>query len=161
MVLKAGDLYNMQKTRSNNSLGWLDAMSCLLIFLWVYAAASKLLDYQTFSVQLGQSPLLTPIAGLMAWFVPVVEILLAVMLGINKTRRYGLYGSFFLLVAFTAYIVAITRFSDFVPCSCGGILEKLSWNQHLVFNIGFVLLTARAIVLQSRLTFSTVSPHRN
>jgi len=116
----------------------------------MYAAASKLFDYQTFSVQLGQSPLLTPIAGFMAWCIPVLEILLSVLLFFGKTRRYGLYGSFFLLVTFTLYIIAITRFSDFVPCSCGGILEKLSWNQHLVFNVGFVLLAGRGMVLESR-----------
>ncbi len=51
------------------------------------------------------------------------------------------------MVMFTAYIVLITRFSDYVPCSCGGVLEKLSWDQHLVFNIGFVVLGFMAIVI--------------
>ncbi|MEJ0031509.1 MAG: MauE/DoxX family redox-associated membrane protein [Bacteroidota bacterium] len=41
------------------------------------------------------------------------------------------------MVMFTAYIVVITRFSEYTPCSCGGVLEKMSWDQHLVFNIGF------------------------
>jgi hypothetical protein len=48
---------------------------------------------------------------------------------------------------FSAYIIAITQFSDYIPCSCGGILQKMSWNQHLVFNFLFVSLAAAGILL--------------
>jgi len=27
---------------------------------------------------------------------------------------------------------------DRIPCSCGGIIAKLSWGQHLVFNLIFL-----------------------
>lgn len=50
---------------------------------------------------------------------------------------------------FTAYIVIILHFSYFVPCSCGGILEKLGWTEHLIFNVVFVLLAIVAILLQA------------
>jgi hypothetical protein len=35
---------------------------------------------------------------------------------------------------FTTYIILILNFSSFIPCSCGGILEKLGWTEHLIFN---------------------------
>jgi len=38
----------------------------LYVLLFVYAGISKLLDYENFTVQLGQSPLLSAYAGLIA-----------------------------------------------------------------------------------------------
>ena len=127
-----------------------DVVCALFILLFVYAAVSKLSDYEKFRVQLGQSPLLTASAGTVAWAVPAVEIVLSGMLLFQKTRLIALYGCFTLMVMFTAYITAILNFSDFVPCSCGGVLEKLGWRDHLVFNIVFMLLAAMAILLFAR-----------
>ncbi len=117
----------------------------LFILLFVYAATSKLIEFQKFRVQLGQSPMLTYFADWVAIAVPVVEILIALMLAIEKLRLAGLYASFSLMTAFSAYIISITRFSDYIPCSCGGILQKMTWNQHLVFNCLFILLAAIGI----------------
>ncbi|HMJ70499.1 MAG TPA: MauE/DoxX family redox-associated membrane protein [Cyclobacteriaceae bacterium] len=124
----------------------IDIISALFVVLFVYAAASKLLEYQKFRVQIGQSPLLTAFAGTVAWLVPAIEIIVAMLLSMLRFRLPGLYASFGLMVMFTAYIIVITRFSDYVPCSCGGVLEKLSWNGHLVFNLVFVAIGAVAIL---------------
>lgn len=119
----------------------------ILIVLFTYAALSKLHDYEKFLVQLGQSPLLTSFAKWVAWFVPAVEIIIALLLILPGTRLRALYASFTMMVMFSAYIVAITRFSPYVPCSCGGILEKMNWNQHLVFNIAITLLALLSILV--------------
>ncbi len=124
----------------------IEIISTLLILLFVYAAVSKLLDYQKFQVQLGQSPLLTAFAGWVAWIIPTIEVVISVLLAIRRSRLAGLYASFSLMVMFTAYIIAITRFSDYIPCSCGGILQKMTWNQHLIFNIGFTALALIGIL---------------
>jgi len=128
----------------------IEIISALLIFLFVYAAVSKLLDYQKFQVQLSQSPLLTPFAGWVSWIIPFLEIIISLVLAFRKFRLLGLYASFSLMVMFTAYIIAIAKFSDYIPCSCGGVLQNMSWNQHLVFNIAFVLLALVGIVLHSK-----------
>lgn len=125
----------------------IEIISALFIVLFVYAAATKLLDYDKFRLQIGQSPLLTSFAGTIVWLVPAIEVVVAIMLTRSRLRLLGLYASFSLMVMFTAYIVVITRFSDYVPCSCGGVLEKLSWNEHLVVNIAFVVLGFVAILI--------------
>jgi uncharacterized membrane protein YphA (DoxX/SURF4 family) len=125
----------------------IEIVSALFIVLFVYAAAVKLMDYDKFRLQLGQSPVLTAFTGIIVWLVPAIEVIIAMLLLTRRFRLAGLYASFSLMVMFTAYIVVITRFSEYVPCSCGGVLEKLSWDQHLVFNIGFVLLASIAIVI--------------
>jgi hypothetical protein len=124
-----------------------EIISVLFILLFTYAALSKLIDYQKFRVQIGQSPLLTAFAGWVAWIIPSVELFISVMLMTRRFRTRGLYASFSLMVLFTGYIIAILKFSDYIPCSCGGILQKMSWGQHLIFNIVFIFLALTAVLV--------------
>ncbi|ESU28752.1 hypothetical protein FLJC2902T_13470 [Flavobacterium limnosediminis JC2902] len=124
-----------------------ELISFLFILLFVYAAVNKILDFENFQVQLGQSPLLSAFAGWVSFWVLIVEIIVAVFLIFNKYRFYALTGSFMLMVMFTIYIIIILNFSPFVPCSCGGILEKMTWKQHLFFNILFVFLAIAGMLL--------------
>jgi uncharacterized membrane protein YphA (DoxX/SURF4 family) len=126
-----------------------EIISALFIALFVYAATSKLMDVENFSIQISQSPMLTDIAKILAWGVPAIELIISALLVFEITRMMGLYCSFSLMTMFTIYIILASRFSDFVPCSCGGVLQNLSWNQHLVFNIGFVILSLIGVVFSS------------
>lgn len=122
----------------------------LLILLFIYAALSKLMDVEKFRAQIGQSPMLTSFADWVAVGIPLSEIVISLMLMMPRLRIFGLYASLSLMVMFTAYIVAITQYSVFVPCSCGGVLEKLGWTEHLIFNIGIVLMAVAGITLHSK-----------
>lgn len=125
----------------------IEIICALFILLFVYAAVTKLMDYEKFKVQISQSPLLTAFASWIAWIVPGTEILISAMLVFVKFRLIALYAAFSLMTMFTTYIVCILTFSLYIPCSCGGVLEKLGWTQHLVFNIAFVAMAAIAILL--------------
>jgi uncharacterized membrane protein YphA (DoxX/SURF4 family) len=119
----------------------------LFILLFVYAAVSKTLDFQNFQAQLGLSPLLSAFADYVSFGVILVEVLIAVLIAIPRFRLIGLYSAFSLMVMFSTYIFIILNYSSFIPCSCGGILEKMTWKQHLIFNLIFVLLAATSIAL--------------
>jgi uncharacterized membrane protein YphA (DoxX/SURF4 family) len=125
----------------------LEVLVFLFIILFVYAAANKLMDHEKFVVQLGQSPMLTRWAGLVAWVIPLLEVVVSLMLVFPLSRRLGLYGFLNLMVMFTGYVIIISNFSPYVPCSCGGVLERLGWTQHLYFNLFFVGLSTVAIHL--------------
>jgi uncharacterized membrane protein YphA (DoxX/SURF4 family) len=124
-----------------------EIISALLILLFMYAAVSKLLDYETFKLQLSKSPFITQFAGVTAWALPVGEILVALALIFKPTRLLGLYASLFLMTMFTVYIYAMLRFSYDVPCSCGGVLSKMGWEEHLWFNTGFIGLSISGILI--------------
>lgn len=126
---------------------FIKATYCFFILLFIYASVSKLLEFEKFQVQLAQSPLLSAYAGLVSFLVIITELLATILLLIPVCRRIGFYASLVLMSAFTAYIFIILHYSDFVPCSCGGILEKLGWTEHLIFNIICVLFAIAAIVL--------------
>ncbi|MET3730549.1 DoxX family protein [Moheibacter stercoris] len=130
--------------------GFLDLICYLFVLLFVYASVSKLLEFQDFQTQLGQSPLLGAFAIPISYGVILVELGLAVLLCLEKYRRIGLYGSFVLMVMFTAYIIIILNFTSFTPCSCGGVLESLGWTEHLIFNVAFIVLAGIGIYLQER-----------
>ncbi|ABQ06059.1 MULTISPECIES: MauE/DoxX family redox-associated membrane protein [Flavobacterium] len=124
-----------------------EAICLLYILLFVYASVSKIIDFENFQVQLGQSPLLSAFAVPVSWGVIISELGIALMLVFPGSRKIGLYAGFCLMTMFSAYIFIILNYSSFVPCSCGGILEKMSWGTHLAFNIVFVLLAALAITV--------------
>ena len=140
----------MWKLHQKYQLLFVQVTSYLYILLFVYASISKLLDFENFRVQLAQSPLLSAYAGLIAPLVILVELFIVLLLCLKGTRLIGLYGSFFLMVAFTVYIYLILNYSDFIPCSCGGIIEKLGWTEHLIFNTAFAVLALVAIVLTEK-----------
>ncbi|MEQ1586218.1 MAG: MauE/DoxX family redox-associated membrane protein [Cyclobacteriaceae bacterium] len=121
----------------------------LFVVLFVYAALNKVLEFQKFTVQIGQSPLLTGFGGFVPGLVIGVEFIVVVLLLVPRLRLVGFFAAFSLMTMFTAYIGAILTYSPYVPCSCGGVLEKFSWTEHLIFNSGFVVLGLAGIVLQA------------
>jgi uncharacterized membrane protein YphA (DoxX/SURF4 family) len=128
----------------------IEIISSLFIVLFLYAALSKLFDYEKFSIQIGQSPLLTGFGNTIPWLVILLEITVCIFLIWRKFRLAGFLGAFSLMVMFTAYVVAILNFSSFIPCSCGGVLEKLGWHEHLLFNSFFTLLSLLGVLLESQ-----------
>lgn len=125
-------------------------VSLLFILLFVYAAVSKLIDFETFQIQLGLTTLLRPVGGWLPWAVVVTELLVASLLCFVKTRLLGLYMSLFLMILFTVYIVIILSFAANVPCSCGGVLQAMGWKDHLIFNSFFLLIALIGILIQRK-----------
>lgn len=127
---------------------FIHAVAYAYILLFTYAAASKLLDYENFLLQLGQSPLLTAFAVPASIAVPASELIIVVLLSFRKTRLSGMFTTLLLMVMFTAYIFLILNYSSYVPCSCGGILEKMGWTEHLLFNCIFTVLALLAFLFE-------------
>jgi len=124
-----------------------DIISALFVLLFVYAAVSKLADYQRFQIQLGKSPILAPFMNEVSWLIPLIEIATAGLLVSKRYQLLALYISYSMMIMFTAYIVVILNFSPYIPCSCGGILQNMNWRQHLVFNVIFVIIGCLGVVV--------------
>lgn len=124
-----------------------EIISALFVLLFVYAALSKVQDFQKFRIELGKSPILNVFSDYAAIAVPTIEIVISLLLVTKRFQYAALYASFSLMVIFSLYILVILNLSSYIPCSCGGILENMSWKQHLIFNIAFVVLAIIAILL--------------
>lgn len=124
-----------------------DIISSLFIVLFVYTAVSKWLNFDAFQAVISQSPLIGSFAPVVAWFLPVLELMVAALLVFPTVRKMGLYGAFILMVVFTCYISYMLLFSPHLPCSCGGVIQYLSWRTHLLFNAIWIVLALIAIQL--------------
>lgn len=119
---------------------------CLLILLFAYTGMSKIVNHNLFTVQIEKSVLLQPIAPVIALGVPGIELVIAFILVLPRTRLVGLYASFYLLCFFTIYILYALTFYDKMPCKCGGVLQSLSWQAHTWFNVFFIAVSMTGIV---------------
>lgn len=129
----------------------IEIITVLNIILFLYTGIAKIMDYSVFKEQLAMSPILSWAANPVALLLPWVEFLIVVMLVIPRWRLKGLYASLILMTAFTAYIIAMFIVAPEMPCSCGGIVEQLSWQGHLIFNCVFIFLNALAIYFQKKI----------
>lgn len=113
----------------------------LLIILFVYASLNKISDMGKFQYELGKSPLI-PFGynKIISYLIICIEIIIAALLSYKKTRKIGFLFSFSLMLFFTLYIYYLLNFSYYIPCSCGGILDKLSWEWHIIFNATFTII---------------------
>jgi hypothetical protein len=112
-----------------------DIICGLLIILWVYAAVSKLADYDLFIDQLKRQPLPAWAPLLLSWALPAAEITTAVLLCFERTLNYSLAASCIMLASFTIYTgLALSGAYGNIPCSCGDIFSFMQWKGHLIFN---------------------------
>jgi hypothetical protein len=133
---------------------YVEIISALLIILFIYTGLNKMMDIDKFKFEMGRSPFIQNMSGFIAYTLPTGEMLLALLLIIKRTRLLGLYFSFALMALFTGYIWLMLNYAYDLPCSCGGIISKMSWHQHLVFNAVFTGLSMVAIILQSKINFT-------
>jgi uncharacterized membrane protein YphA (DoxX/SURF4 family) len=147
-------VHNVKMVYSNSGymkkINFLDVICVLFAVLFVYASVSKLMAYDEFKAQIGKSPLILHHEWWIAWFIPSLEIVIAALLFIPRLQLIGLYGCFALMFIFSIYIAFMLVFTPNLPCSCGGVLNKMGWEGHLIFNIGFMLLAVVGIVLWNR-----------
>lgn len=137
--------------RNFKQISRLICIYCFII-LFVYAAVSKLIDFENFQVQIAQSPLLSAFATPIAYGVVLGELIIALLLCFSKTQKLGLYLFLGFMTAFSVYIYLILNYSPFVPCSCGGVLEKMGWTEHLWFNLGICLVTVFVIIASGEIS---------
>jgi uncharacterized membrane protein YphA (DoxX/SURF4 family) len=131
-------------------ISFLDIICFLFALLFVYAAVSKLLTYDEFKAQIGKSPLIMNHEWWIAWLIPMSEIIIGAMLFLPRLQLFALYCAFTLMLVFTLYISFMLVFTPNLPCSCGGILNRMGWSEHLIFNIAFTLLAIIGIFLYNR-----------
>ncbi|MGF7079729.1 MauE/DoxX family redox-associated membrane protein [Mucilaginibacter sp. UYCu711] len=117
----------------------------LLMLLFIYTSVSKFLDYDkfVFQMRLAPVPLMKILAPALGWLVPGIEMLIAIGLAAGffypNLRIMALYSSVILLIIFEIYIGTMLLSGSHLPCTCGGIISKMGWQQHLLFNAFFII----------------------
>jgi len=111
-----------------------EVIAGLFILLFVYTALSKLLHFHAFQLVLSRLPLVGKASLAAALLIPSVELLVAILLFLPLTRRFGLAATALLMILFALYVAYMMASEPRLPCSCGGFLKSMSWPVHLAFN---------------------------
>lgn len=139
----------------------IEVFSSLLILLFLYASISKWLDFKNFTGEINNQPFPNWMTPFIVWGLPIVMVVLALGLMFERTQGKALWGSLVLMLLFTVYIGAILlNFFNRIPCTCAGVIRQLSWGQHLLFNLFFVVITLIAILLKKNKLKDPVLPSK-
>ncbi len=118
---------------------YIEIVVALYVLLFLYTAIMKFRDIPFFFGSMSHTPLLRPFAGILAGMIPTMEIAIAILLIIPRTRHYGLLSGTGLMGIFTLYVAFIFTTMKELPCTCGGVLQQMNWTEHLIFNSGFLV----------------------
>lgn len=125
---------------------WISFGICLIcMFLFLFSAYEKIIEHDQFLSGLKKVSFINQFAGFIAWAVPMLEILISILLIIPKTQKWGLYGFAGTMAVFSLYIIGMLLLQETLPCHCNLIIDKLSWSQHLWFNLAFIALATIAV----------------
>jgi putative oxidoreductase len=124
----------------------------LLVLLFVYTATSKLTDFEKYSGQMYNQPLPHALSQVLIWAVPLAELVAAALLLTSRYRRVGLWFSFLLMMTFSIYVgLILANTFRYVPCSCAGIFQRMSWKTHLIVNMALTVTALLGCFYQRRI----------
>ena len=134
----------------------MEVLAALFILLFTYTAISKIIEHKLFVNALYHSPLLSRFNQPISFAIPGIELITSILLFNPAFRKTGFTVSFILMAIFTCYVAYMILFEPNLPCSCGGVIAKLTWMQHLIFNILFSLLAllGRSLYKKEQLLFA-------
>lgn len=141
-------------TQIKYSRRFVELVCFIQVLVFAYTGFSKLADHHNFQAQLALVFPWPLIAAGISYAVPVAEIIIALLIIAHRTRAMGMYLFLFLLILFSTYIFFLLQSGISLPCTCGGVINSLTWQQHFVFNCVLVVLSIAGIYVEYKLYHS-------
>lgn len=135
-----------------------EMLASLLILLFVYTATDKWLHPAVFEASLAKSNVLAPFRSVLVYLIPMIEALTSIFLFLPRYRTTGFLLSALLLSLFSIYIIFMLLFQPQLPCSCGGIISTLGWQEHLFLNM---VLSTLSLIAWMRTRNATALPNKS
>lgn len=153
----------------------LNTITAILLLLWIPVLVHQLVNFDAFRAGLLRQPFSDTLGHVLAYALPVLELLVVLSLVANRSKKLVIstkneetsQGSrearseFFilnpyllstiLLTAFTVYIItALAGMWSKLPCGCGSVIKDMTWQQHLWFNLFFLMISLSGLILNDR-----------
>ncbi|MCP1995015.1 MauE/DoxX family redox-associated membrane protein [Flavobacterium sp. HSC-61S13] len=114
-------------------------VSSFLIIFFSYTAANKFLNLDDFKFNLIKTGLFKDdILPLVAYAAIGMELLCVALL--IWRRKLGMTISLVMMILFTIYIIYLQLSGRYEVCGCGGILNGLKYEYHLIINMIIIAL---------------------
>ncbi|WP_057936222.1 MauE/DoxX family redox-associated membrane protein [Algoriphagus resistens] len=113
----------------------------ILIIIWTYTSMDKLVRFTDSRNAFHNQTFPAELAEVLAYAVPIIELLIAGLLLFSVTRWWGFLSSILLLSVFTSYVglIWVGAFPR-VPCNCAGIIDSMGWEAHFIMNLLLIAL---------------------
>ncbi|MDR6546481.1 NAD/NADP transhydrogenase beta subunit [Chryseobacterium rhizosphaerae] len=121
----------------------------LLLLMWAYTFASKVLDFDTFRRQINGAYLLSSLGSALPYVLQVLHLSLVVLLIKKSWRKIGLITSLSVLLLYTGYLIYILKFAPSIPCSCISLYSGFTWNDQLLINFAVLVLNIIGLIMFS------------
>jgi len=124
------------------------------VALYGYTAFMKWADFDLYRIKMYRQVFPDWFTEVMIYSLPVVEIGVATLLimpffGLSRWFKISSAANLLLISSFTLYAwMAMTKVFGYIPCACGGFLEKLKWPEHFKVNLALTILAAVGVCLQ-------------
>lgn len=122
----------------------------VMLLFWIYVGIDKVWQLHAFKIALQQQPVISPLAPILYWLLPIVEISLGLLLAFpsQKVQSWGWKASILLISVFTVYTaLGVLDVYEQKPCMCSSFLSNVSWNTHLVINSVILALSILGKIL--------------
>lgn len=119
----------------------------ILAALFFYTVYYKLKDIESFELSLIKSSLILSSQVVFVKYGLIISEMAVIIILLFEKFLFGLYMSFFLLLTFTVYLIALNNFSVYDGCSCGGVFNQMSYSGHLITNFSFIIVNIIAILI--------------
>ena len=142
----------------------IEIIHAIFFLLFLYSGVYKLIHYSEYTSELAQYPFVTSMLVRLAWIVPIIElsIPLAFLMHwmpstVGKrewliTPGVTLTICFSLMLLFTIFLIFLSTFPVYLPCSCGGWLERLPLSTHIILNGTLTLISLLGVYLNQKIT---------
>ncbi len=138
---------NTHTMRTKNLIA--ETIIFLLLLMWAYTFASKVLDFDTFRRQINGAYLLSSMGSALPYCLQLLHLLLVLLLLKKSWRKIGLITSLSVLLLYTGYLIYILKFAPSIPCSCISLFRGLNWNDQLWINLAVLTLNIIGLIMFS------------
>ena len=111
----------------------------IIVFI-SYTLMNKLLQVESFQLNIAKTGVFSNhIIKPISYFILIIETISIVLLIFFK--KQGILYSLIMFITFTLYIIYLYFLKKYEVCGCGGVLNGLSFEKHLLINVSLIFLT--------------------
>lgn len=107
-----------------------------LLLYWFYEGIYKVANWTTFSMYIKNAPLVKPMWQILAYGIPIGEIILALMFLFPSKRVRALYITMGALVLFVLWIMSVFLFTGYLLWPFNAFWPKPTWMQKMLLSLG-------------------------
>lgn len=116
--------------------------------VYFYSGVDKLIHFNEFVLNFSKSPFApSDLINELSFCVVGIELGICFLCFFNKFQKLACLLFMIMSYVFSGYVLLMITYSPYLPCSCGGLIDFLTWNEHLALNISLTTISGYATII--------------